>query len=258
MPETEEEKKAREAREAADKAKADAEALARTGSGNGGNTTPGGGAGGDGGGSQPFATFPDADSFNKRIEREARKILKDAGLSETDPVKLKAAMDELAKVQAAQAEAERAKMSEIDRLKADLAKSEAEKAQAMSAAEEARMRAHVLGVCATKGITNTDYAMWAIANKLGAMGENEELDENAFLDELMKDEKQKIALGFAAPAQVQQQGATNTDTGKGPGGAPPAGGGGSNGGGGAPDATTMTKDQFNADMQRRFGWTPGS
>lgn len=244
MPETEEEKKAREAREAADKQKAEAEALARTGSGAGGGGTP-------------FAVFPDAESFNKRVAQATRAALKEAGITETDPAKLKLIVDEHAKQAQTAAEAERARMSEVDRLKADNAKLEAEKAAAMSSAEEEKMRAHVLRVCAQKGITNPDYAFFAIASKLNGMKDTEELDESVFLDELMKDDKHKAALGMAGPV-ITVQGANTTQPGGGgtPPGVTPAGGGGTQAGGGGEDLMALKRDDFNANLQKRFGWQP--
>jgi hypothetical protein len=200
---------------------------------------------------QPFAVFENSDAFNKRMEREAKKLLRDAGLPD-DTASVKAQLDELAKLKAAQEEERKKQMTEADRLREERSQFEAQAKGAMSRAEEAELRAHLYQVFAEKGIKNFDYAFWAVTNKLSSLGETEELDERAFLDELLA--SQGAALGVvsaAAPTAPTQRPLTNTDPAKGP-VAPPAGG--------TPpppaDAFAQTKDQFNSDLQKRFGFTP--
>lgn len=148
--------------------------------------------------SEPFAVFPDAESFQKRIEREARKRLKDLGID--DPEQAKVRLDAAAALEKQAEEARRAQMSEVERLRTDLAEKERAATGAMSRAEEAEMKAHLYRVFAEKGIRNFDYGFFAITNKLASMPDEETLDERAFLDELAKDPSQAVALGIAAPA----------------------------------------------------------
>lgn len=146
---------------------------------------------------EPFAVFPDAESFQKRIEREARKRLKDLGID--DPEQAKVRLDAAAALEKQAEEAKRAQMSEVERLRGDLAEKERAASGAMSRAEEAEMRAHLYRVFAEKGVRNFDYGYFAIERKLASMPDDETLDERAFLDELAKDPSQAVALGIAAP-----------------------------------------------------------
>lgn len=232
MPETEEEKKKREEAEAAAK-KAAEQAAANVAA------------------QQPFASFPDAESFKKRVEREARSLLKEAGLTETDPVKLKAIVDAHAKAQADAAAAEEAKKSEIQRAAEAKAKAEADAQAAMSAKEEAEMKAHLYRVCAEQGVKNLDYAFFAVSAKLNTLKDNEELDEVAFIQGLMKDPTQAAALGTAAPVQVA--GATTTEQGGKPDPKPssPAGDPGK-----PADAFSQSPEQFKAGVAQKYGFTP--
>lgn len=156
----------------------------------------GGGGGAPPGPAKPFATFEDAEAFNKRMAREAKKILKDAGV-EDEPAAVKAKLDRLATMEAAAAEAERAKLSEIERAKLAETEAKAKEAVAMGQAEEARLDAHLYRVFAEERIGNFDYARFAVLQKLQALPEGETLDERAFLAELAKDPAQRQALGMA-------------------------------------------------------------
>jgi hypothetical protein len=116
---------------------------------------------------------------------------------------------------AAAAEAKRKEMSEIERYKADLeAANKAtaeEKAKADAKAREAediRLELHLRQECAKRGIVNQDFAIYLINRKLAEMGEDEQLDEGKFLDDLVADESQKSALGLVAPPP--QEGAATT------------------------------------------------
>ena len=202
---------------------------------------------------QPFAVFDSSDAFNKRMEREARRILKEQGIE--DPAAVKQMLDDYAKIKAAQEEERKKQMTEVDRMREERNQFETSSKEAMSRAEEAELKAHLFQVFAEKGIRNFDYAFYKVSSKLAGLGETEELDERAYLDELLANETEKAALGLAAPAApaqpVQRQGVTTTDPAKGP-TAPPAGGN-------PPppaDAFSMKKDDFNADLQKRFGFTP--
>jgi hypothetical protein len=198
----------------------------------------------------PFAVFPDADTFTKRMEREAKRILKEQGIE--DPAAVKAQLDEYTKLKAAQEEQRKQQLSEVERMREERNAFEAAQAKAMGRAEEAELRAHLYKVFAETGIRNFEYAFWAVTNKLGSLGETEELDERAWLAEQLKDPTQAAAYGYAAAQAPRQVPLTNTDPSKGP-VAPPAGGQPS----GQPgDAFGLNKDQFAADLQKRYGFTP--
>jgi hypothetical protein len=148
----------------------------------------------------PYAVFPDAESFQKRVEREARKALKELGVE--DPAAIKSALQEYETLKAAAEESRRAQMSEVERLRADLAAREAQAQEAMSVAEEAKLRAHLYQVFSKKGITNHDYGFWLITNKLASLPDDAEpLDEEVFLEEYAKDPAMRAALGMATPVQ---------------------------------------------------------
>ena len=149
---------------------------------------------------QPYAVFPDAESFQKRVERESRKALKDLGVD--DPAAIKTMLAEYGKMQAAAEEAKRQQMTEVDRLRADLATHQAKALEASSAAEEAKLRAHLYQVFSRKGVQNFDYGFWLVTNKLAGLADDAEpLDEEAFLDTMASDPATRAALGIApAPA----------------------------------------------------------
>jgi len=230
MAETEEEKKAREAAEAA--ARKAAEDAAKT---------------------IPFASFPDADSFKKRVEREARSLLKEAGLTETDPAKLKLIVDQHAKVLADQAAAEEAKKSEIQRASEAKIKAELEAAAAMSAKEQSDMRAHLFQVFAREGVKNFDYALYAVQTKLAELKDGQELDEVAFVKGLMADKSQAAALGLVETPAVKIEGATTTEAGKQPEAKPGSPAGDPKA---APDVFQQTPEAFKAGVSAKYGFTP--
>jgi len=163
------------------------------------------------------------EALDKRLERERVKaqsdFLKSMGFDSVDAYndwkkQHDAEQEEKAKL-------EREKMSEIERYKADAAElqkkiDEAEMARnaAVEEAEAARVEAHLHSVFAAKGIKNTEYAMFRIETKLNELGDDEELDENAFLDELLKDPSDSIALGVAAPEQKNKSAPATTTHGK--------------------------------------------
>lgn len=161
---------------------------------------------------EPFAVFPDAESFQKRVERETKKRLKDLGIDDVEQAK--ARLDAAAAAEKAAEEAKRAQMTEIERLRADQAKAQADAKEAMTRAEEAEMRAHLHRVFAEEGIRNFDYGFFAVTRKLATIPEDETLDERAYLRELAKDPTQAAALGIAPPpaqaAPSAQRPATST------------------------------------------------
>jgi len=234
MAESEEEKKIREAKEAAAAAAvlAAADAAAK---------------------SQPFATFPDAESFKKRVEREARALLKEAGLTETDPAKIKAIVDQHAQTLAAQAAEAEAKKSEIQKAAEAAAAADLAKQQAMSAAEEAETKAHLYRTFAEQGVKNFDYAFFKVQSELAKLPDGQELDEVAFTKAMMADPTQAAALGVVAAPVAKVEGVTNTDAGSQPDPKP-----GSPAGDPAKpvDAFSQSKEAFSAGVAAKYGFTP--
>ncbi len=149
------------------------------------------------------------------MEREARKTLKEMGI--TDPAQVKSILEEHTQLKQAAEEAERAKMSEIERLQADLSASKTRTEEIEVQYEEMRIRNHLAGVFAKKGVRNFDYGFFLINQKLEQMGDDDDavLDEDAFLDELAQDPSARAALGMdpiapATPEQLPTQPATTS------------------------------------------------
>jgi len=165
-----------------------------------------------------------SETLGKRLERERLKaqsdLLKTLGFETVEAYQeYKKNADALA---AAKAEEERLKLSEIERYKADIADRDKKVAEAESArqaavaeAESARVSAHLHRVFASKGITGTDYAMFRLEAELNRLPDGQELDENAFLDGLLKDPRERVALGLG---DVKTPPITTTTP---PGGPPP-------------------------------------
>lgn len=175
---------------------------------------------------EPFATFPDAESFQKRVDREARKRMKDV-FGTDDEATIKARLEEQEKLAKAAEEAKRAQMTEIDRLKLEKQEAEARAAAAMSDAEEMRMRSHLHSVFAKKGIKNHEYGFFQVTSALARLGESEQLDEDKFLDGLIADPAHKAALGIEGPPpDPVVRPATTTPVGTPPPAPPPASGAG--------------------------------
>ncbi len=148
--------------------------------------------------SAPYAVFPDAESFQKRVDREARKHLKEMGV--TDPSEVKSVLAEFAELKASQAEAERAKMTEIERLQSDLAQAREAAEDAEEAYDQMEIRTHLAGVFARHGIRNYDYAYFIVEQKLDSLDDGDELDEEAFVADLCNDPASKAALGLGEGA----------------------------------------------------------
>lgn len=198
----------------------------------------------------PFATFENAEAFNKRMEREARAILKAQGIN---PDNLAEEMAALRKLRDEKAAADEAQKSEIQKAAEGKAKAEAEAKAAMSQAEAAAMKAHLYKTFAEQGVKNFDYAFYSVTQKLSTMGEAEELDEVEYIKKLMSDPTQAAALGVAAAVVVQTQGVTTTAAGTQPdpkaaspaGDPKPAG-----------DAFAKSAEQFRMDTGTKYGFTP--
>lgn len=190
---------------------------------------------------EPFAVFKTSDDLNKRLAQAARSQLREMGFE--DPNALKDIVAEHKKLQDEAEKQRQAQMSELEREREQRQALERQAEEAMSAAEAAELRAHLYSVFAEKGVRNFDYALWEVSSKLEGLGEDEELDERAYLDELLADPVKAAALGIAS---VSTQGVTTTVDDKGPQAKPP--GGGTQG---DKDVFSMTPEQFRKHLEGR-------
>ena len=156
----------------------------------------------------PVDGVPD-EALADRLRRQARAnreaVLKELGFSsveEAQAFKAKADADA-----AAEEERKRAEMSELERVRAEKAVTEqalaTERSRAEAAeraSEEAAILAHLQGLCAARGIKNPDYALFKLEKAVNGLEDGAELDEVAFLDDLIKDPRERYSLGVDADA----------------------------------------------------------
>jgi len=116
---------------------------------------------------------------------------------------------------AAADEATRQEMSDLGKARSDLetanaarAAAEARAKEAENAAEDARTEAHLRDEFAQRGFTNVDFAFHLVEQACAKLAKGETLDEAKFLDDLKKNEQQKLALGI--PATPPAEGVANT------------------------------------------------
>ena len=178
----------------------------------------------------PYATFQTAEAFQDRVGRAARSHLKKelADLGIEDISQLKEQMAEAAKIREQQEEQRKAEMSEIERLREEKTLLEQRAQEQEARADEIAFDAHIAKLCISRGIKDAEYAKYRIMQRVESLGEDEELDEAAFLDELMANPQTKAALGIeeapVPPRQVDAKPSTTTSNGAKPGtpGGPPA------------------------------------
>ncbi len=195
----------------------------------------------------PFATFPTQASFDDRLNREARAILKDKyGLTEKQLDERLARAKELEDAEAARIKAQQTREQQLETEKTE---AEARAKAADARAAEAIRQAEVTGMCARLGFKNLDYAIFEAGKPGNATKTTAELE--AHFTEMAKDDGKKAALGLAvaAPELVPVPAGTAPVP---PGGAPPA----PPPPGGAPpvvpDVMRMSPQQF-ADHLRTHG-----
>lgn len=137
--------------------------------------------------------------LNERMDRAVRSFLKrELGAESADEIK--AARGKLADLERAEEERRKAAMSEQEKLQAELAEARKAAEAASAAAEQARVDLHLTKLFARHGVRNPDYATWRIMDKLNQLPDSEELDEEAYLRELIADQRERVALGVDAPA----------------------------------------------------------
>jgi hypothetical protein len=147
----------------------------------------------------PFATFLDAETFNKRMDREARARMREQ-FGTDDPEVVKAKLARAAELESQEAERKKAAMSEADRLKAEKAEADQRATRAEAERDQERLQRHIAGECAAKGIKSVDYASFLIEKATDALPAGQQLDVAKFLDEQLTDETKKVALGITVPA----------------------------------------------------------
>ena len=193
---------------------------------------------------EPYAVFPTSESFNERVEREARAQLKKKyGLSEKE---LDERLERAKKLEEAEQERIKAQQTNEERLKGEKEEAERLAAAAKAEAEEAKRQAAVTGICAKLGIKNVDYAMYEAERSKKTPAELE-----VHFTDLLKDESKKSAFGIATlPPEVVPTPA-NTSPQTPPGGQPPPAPPPAGGGQTPPlDAMSMTKEQFSAHLEK--------
>jgi hypothetical protein len=197
-------------------------------------------------GGSPFAVFPDQASFQARLDREARSLLKEKyGLNEKELDERLKRAKELEEAEAARIKAQQTKEQQLE---AEKAEAEARAKAADERANAATRQAEVTGMCARFGFKNLDYALFE-AGKSGKSGAELE----AHFTEMAKDDSKKAALGLAVPAPEVVPVGGNTAPGTPPGGNPPPP---PPPGGGAPevvDVMKMSPAAFAAHLASKHG-----
>lgn len=151
--------------------------------GNGsGEPAPDANAGGQQGGEgakQPFATFPDAASFHRRVEREMADKAKSLGFESVAEME--------AEIKAAREKADQEK-SELDKARDAAAKAEADRKAALEQANARLIRAEVKVVATDLGIVDPDAA-YALMDMSGVAvaDDGSVTGVKASLEALMKD-----------------------------------------------------------------------
>jgi len=163
---------------------------------------------------KPFAVFPDQASFQSRLDREARALLKEKyGLNEKE---LDERLERAKRLEEAEAERLKAQQTTEQRLETEKQEALAAKAKAEAEAAEARRQAEVTGLCARMGLKNVDYAIYE-ATRAGKSGAELE----AHFNEQLKDESKKSAFGLAVAPITEVPKGPNTAPIAPPGGNPP-------------------------------------
>jgi len=161
----------------------------------------------------PKSSFDDR--LNRKGESAKKELLSSLGFESVDQLKKwKDEQDKLAE----EAEQRRLQeMSDIERAQVEAKKAheaqqlaEQKYQKAIAEKEEAETIAHIINVCASKNIKNTDYAIFRLRQAAGKLqNETDVIDENKFFDDLMENPAEKAALGLTVEP-VQTQATTTT------------------------------------------------
>jgi hypothetical protein len=159
------------------------------------------------------------EALGQRLDRAKRSALK-AEFGTEDTAEIKSKLEALAKYEAEREEARKAAMSREQQLAEEVAREKAAREKAEQEAATARFEAHTSRMYAELGIKNHDYATFKLANAISAHTGEGKFDDRKFLDELLADRRERVALGLdEAPATAVP--VTPKDTTPGVGQAPP-------------------------------------
>lgn len=135
---------------------------------------------------KPFAVFQTSEQLNDRIARAARARLREMGV---DPEQARRDREELEALKKADEERRAAEMSEVERAKQEAQTALEAKAAAEAVAEKARRDADIARMAARHRVPDMDY----LAFRLQSLPEGS--DEEEWLGQLLKDEKERVRFG---------------------------------------------------------------
>src|SRR5690242_7000955 len=167
-------------------------------------------------------------ALTQRVTRDRNKFLRET-FGTDDAEQLKSVFAKTKKLEEDAEAAKKASMSETDRLRAEKTEEENLARAAKEEADAASEQAWLTKLAASKGIRDTDLAIYRIKQKQAATEAGEELDPDAFLEELLKEPSHRAAFGVteaAAPTDDKKKpgklaGTSPAPAGKGSRGAPP-------------------------------------
>lgn len=189
---------------------------------------------------EPFAVFPDAASFQDRVDREARKRLEQlAGVK--DPEELKARLAKAEQLEKEAEEARKASLSEAERMKLELEEARAAAAAAKAEATAAAQARANVEAMAREGVTNTAYGHFLLDQARREAGTGP-FDEKAKLVELLAMPEHAAALRPAKAGGAPETRPANTGAG-GPDPKPAPAGGAPDA---PPDVMKMSREEFAA------------
>lgn len=161
---------------------------------------------------EPYAVFPDADSFKARVKREAAGILKKE-LGDIDLAAIKTIISEHKELKTAAEKKRTEELSEAEKLREQLdAKAKEAEAAAAELATE-RRRAEVLELGLQHGVKDGGYLEFRLAEARRKAAEGEEVDEEALLKGWLEDATERTRFGLEAPPEEVEEGATTTPAG---------------------------------------------
>jgi len=194
------------------------------------------------------------EQLNDRMARSKSAMLKKHGFESESA--LKAQMDELKALKAAETERKQAEMSALEIAQQEVEALKAQSAEREEALIEQRFTAHVNGHCASLGIINAEYARFDVARAADELPEGEQLDVEAHLKARLAEPQYKAAFGIVEPVPTNVDAPAHTSPVNPnaptppqpvPGGAPSA----------QKDVMDMTNEEFALHQQMAHNVTPG-
>jgi hypothetical protein len=151
---------------------------------------------------KPTVSF-DEQGLTERIDRARRsavqKKIKEYGFESED--QLKSYLDEAKRLKDESEQRRLAEMSELERERQAREDAERRAQQFEQQAEEAKMDTHLLRLCSQNGVRDVDYFKYKLLTAVGKLNEGEEIDEQQYLQDLLQDPSQRVALGVQSVAQ---------------------------------------------------------